>query len=389
MKLKIFSGLIIPILLIFVSTCGRKMPLPTVEPTPDAFGANDTSYIHLNPVWQASTLNYHASNEFTPADIAIGEDEYLFVADQANDQVLVLAKSGTVLSGNNLNKIKPVPHPVALDIDAKLNLLIVNGTNKIYGWNQYLNTVGVDSILERAEGNRLLFEYNPARVDSLLGVHFFYEDPDPASQFQGVAFGPAGENTLFVTDNGNNRILKLQLIYSGAVVLKNGWRFPTFAAVFEKDIATYGSGAGTVDNPRQITADDNGNIYFTQLGGNFLVQKLAPKGDVYESVYTLYEDAIMDLNRFAGPCDIALGKSDAIFVLDTASGSIFKFENKGTRAGKLANLGKKGLTEAVFQQALGLALSDDEVVFIAESGRHQIERYQYSVSESDLPPEQP
>jgi len=388
LKIKIFC-ILIAFWLIFASSCGRKLPLPTVEPAPDAFGANDTSYIHLNPVWQAATIGYPAANPFTPTDIAIGEDEYLFVADQANDQVVVLAKSGVILSGNRLNQIKPVPHPVALDINAKLNLLIVNGTNKIYGWNQYLNTIGVDSILKQVAGNRLIFEANRPRIDSLLGVHLFYEDPDADSRFQGVAFGPSKDNSLFVTDAGKNRILKLNLYFNGAVVLKNGWRFPTYGATFEKDIATYGSGAGTVDNPRQITTDDNGNIYFTQLGGNFLVQKLTPKGDGYESAYTLYEDAIMDLNRFAGPCDIALGKSDAIFVLDTASGSIFKFENKGSRAGQVAKLGKTGLVDAVFQQAQGLAISDDEVLFIAETGRHQIERYQYSVSENDLPPEQP
>lgn len=381
--------LILPLLLAFANTCGRKMPLPTVEPTPEAFGANDTSYIHLNPLWQAETIGYNPATEFTPVDIAIGEDEYLFVADNANDQVVVLARSGILLTGNNLDQIKPIPHPVALDIDPKLNLLIVNGTNKIYVWNQYFNTVGVDSILKTVEGEKLIFEVNPARIDSLLGVHVFYEDPDPNSTFQGVAFGPSNENTVFVTDNGNNRILELQMYYSGAVVTKNGWRFPTFAAIHQKDIATYGSGAGTVDDPRQITTDDEGNIYFTQLGGNFLVQKLAPEGDIFVSAYTLYEHAIMDLQRFAGPYDVALGKNDALFVLDTVSGRVFKFENKGSRAGEVANLGKKGLVEAIFQQARGLSISDDEVVYIAETGRHQIERYQYSVSEEDLPPERP
>ena len=96
----------------------------------------------------------------------------------------------------------------------------------------------------------------------------------------------------------------------------------------------------------------------------------------------------MDLNRFLGPQDIAIGKNDAIFVIDTAdSGRVSKFHNKGTLAGNPADLGKKGLVDARFKTAYGIAISDKEVVYIANSGENKIERYQYSVSEDDIPVE--
>lgn len=366
------------------------MPLPAVQSSPESFGANDTSYTHLNPIWDTATIGYHPIKPMTPADIAIGEDGYLFVADSANNQIITISKSGYLVAHQNLDVIAPITGPIGIDIDSKLNLLIVNGSDTIFVWSQYLNNIGVDSILIGVTNDtNLIFSADAARVDSVLAIHPFYVDENKNSSFQGVAFGPAKDNIVFVTDNGNNRILKLGIEFSGAVKLKNGRIHPTFRGVYQQNVATYGSGAGTVDNPRGITVDADENIYFTQLGGNFFVQKLKKQGTQYISSYTLYEDPIMDLNRFAGPCDIALGKNNAIFVLDTKIGRVYKFFNKGNKAGRVANLGKTGLVEAIFNQPRGIAISDEEIVYIADTGNHRIDRYQFSVSETDLPVEQP
>jgi hypothetical protein len=118
------------------------------------------------------------------------------------------------------------------------------------------------------------------------------------------------------------------------------------------------------------------------------VQKLDKIGFGFNSAYTLYQDPIMDLNRFLGPLDVAIGGNDAIFVIDTAdSGRVSKFHNKGALAGTQADLGKKGLVNARFMSAQAIAVSDNEVVYIANTGEHKIERYQYSVSEDDIPVE--
>lgn len=366
------------------------MPLPGVRSTPESFGANDTLYTRLNPAWDASQLGYFPANPMVPVDIAIGDDGYLFIADSANNRVITVSPAGHLITSGNMNTIEPIDNPVGIDIDSKLNLLIVNGTNTIYVWNQYINHGGVDSVLEElTEDMHFIFSADAEKIDSVLHLHPFYVDENEASKFQGVAFGPARDNTVFVTDKENNRIIKLNLALSGAVKLKNGTIHPTIMGVYEKDIATYGSGAGTVDNPRGITADDDGNVYFTQVGGNFLVQKLKKQGSSYISGYTLYVDPIMDLEQFSAPNDIALGKNNAIFVLETGSGIVTKFYNQGSLAGHPVNLGKKGLSQAVFNRPLGIAISDEEIVYILDTGNKRIERYQFSVSEGDLPVEQP
>jgi hypothetical protein len=377
------------LLALLFSACGEKMILPTVVSSPDSFGANDTSYIHLYPDWTASSMGYFPANPMKPVDIALGDDGFIFVADQNNDRVIALSKSGEMLTLQGLDNIKSVNNPVGIDIDSKLNLLIVNGTNKIYAWNQFINISGVKAIaIDTTESGRLDFKVDPILIDSVMRIHPIYIDEDENSSFQGVTFGVTEENTVFVTDNrtNSNRILKLNLVISAAVDIGNR-PFPLFKAEFDENIAEGGSGAGTVDDPRSITCDNFGNIYFTQFGGNFLVQKLKLLSNgSFSAAYTLYEDPIMDLNRFISPRDLALGQDDAIFVLDTGDdGKVSKFVNKGTNAGQQANLGKRGLSEARFLNPMGISISDEEIVYITNTDNGTIERYQHSISDDDIP----
>ncbi len=388
MRNNIFFPIILILLSVILFTCVDKLPLPSVRTSIESFGANDTSYIHLTPDWDASTIGYNALNPMTPTDIAIGDDDYIFVADSANDQILTLYKSGILASHQKLNPIDTVSGPIGIDINAKLNLLIVNGTNVIYCWNQYFNNIGVDSIAVSVNwaDTSFIFSSEDSLINSITGIYPFYIDDDVNSSFQGVALGPSTDNTVFVTDKGNNRILKLNMVFSTAVALKNGYLFPSFTGIKDTAIATFGSGAGTVDNPRGITTDNEGNVYFTQLGGYFFVQKLKEQGNQYVSSYTGYEDPIMDLNRFIAPYDIALGESNAIFVIDTGdSGRVSKFYNAGDQSGKIANIGRKGLVEARFKRPRGIAISSEEIVYIANTGQNRIERFKYTKSDDDIP----
>lgn len=376
-------------LILFFVSCGVKTPLPDVITSPDFFGANDTSYIHLTPDWDASYMGYSKAN-MEPVDITIGSDGYIFVADQANNQVICLSQSGQIIKSQNLNTIYPIKNPTGLDIDSKLNLLMVNGTDTIYAWNQYANNIGIISVITGIDSSThdYIYSNDPALINIYEGIYPVYVDNDPNARFQDITFGPTKDNTVFVTDNGTNRILKLNFLTLSGVKLANNNLHPLYGCIYEKTIASFGSGAGTVDNPRGITSDENGNIYFTQMGGNFLVQKLLGTDGSYSSAYVLYEDPIMDLNRFKGPTDIALGKDDAIFVVDAAdSGRVSKFYNKGLNAGAQVDLGKEGLVNARFNDPMSIVVSDEEIVYITNTMDHKIERYQYTISKEDIPQE--
>ncbi len=397
--------IIIAILLVLMAASCEysKMPLPVANSSSSGFGANDTSYVELNPVWDATFLGNTLSH---PTDITIGPDGYIFIADEGNDRILVVNQSGEQMTQNGLGNLNNIPAPSGIHIDAKLNLYATNGSNTVYAWNQYFNTVSIDSVSDRiviknyttgdtlhvtlAEAysgedafpgyqfQSILFEGYSADKHPIRDVYTFYKDTQAGTQINDIT--SIGDD-LYATDSGNQRIIKIALIPAWFVKTSEEFVLLHYRGAFSSNAVTYGSGAGTVDTPWSIVSDDD-NIYFSQLAGNFLVQKLSAED--FTSQFTLYQDAIMDLNRFVEPRAIALDETGDLFVMDTGSQKVQKFFNTGTRAGQVADLGERGIAVTEFNDARGLMVSD-QVIYVVESGENRIRRFQYSISDEDIP----
>lgn len=411
-------------LLLLNCTFGDKRPLPTAASTYQSFGANDTTYIRISPDWDAAELGYNFSN---PADITIGEDGYIFIADNGNDKIVVLNKAGKIQNHSQLDKISPVDNPFGIDIDSKLNLYIVNGSNKIFLWNQYLNNKGVASVVthyvvrdtvtnqqftytfpeleeafEDTANNLKLMDYiftsEQSAIDSVMNISVFYTDAKEDAQFMGVAAGPYGKNFIYATDAGRNRIVKINVFINGVVLLENGWYSYLYRGSYNQVVAGFGSGAGTVDTPGAITTDDNGDIYFTQTGGNFLVQKLSYQD--FNSVFNLGENQIMNLTDpplFVSPADIAVDEDSYIYVVekepytliktnpDSSIDTTYCYVHKFTPDGKIMDMGNKGIAVAEFQHPQGIAVDDEDIIYILNSELNRIERFKLSISDEDLP----
>jgi len=405
------NALVIIGLAALLSGCEEsKMPLPSPRTTSASFGANDTSYVELNPVWNSAQLGISLA---APGDLTIGADGTLFLADEEAGKIHALTKAGDVVSGFGLDQIT-LPSPRALAMDSKLNLLIVTGGNQLFIWNQYLNRIPIDSVAEAgiyfdrethaeltltfaelrqriaAGGSapalrRYLFHSDAAVIAAARAVYPAWQDTEAGAQYHGVTAGKYGEESVYLTDTATDRILQLVLVPDLALKGRERTVLFHYTAELKATVAVYGSGSGTVDDPWAITTDSDENLYFTQLGGNFRVQKLSAGS--FAPRYVLYQHAIMDLDRFQKPYDIALDGSENIFVLDGATGVVTKYGNAGTKAGQLLPLGKKGLAQARFADGRGILVSND-VVYVVERGAKAIRRFQYSVSESDLPDDQ-
>lgn len=394
---------------LFILACEQqKLPLPVPNVAPTTFGASDTNYVELSPVWDAATIGYQFSN---PQDITIGPDGIIFVADAGNNRIVALSKAGQLVSSNGLGSLTSVTGPYAVALDSKLNVLIANGTNTLYCWNQYLNVAEFDSVSDRAvffdsakndtvlltleqyiekafTGQQLpqfryfIYNQNAELFHKVTQMYPIYEDEQVDAQINGVAAGTYGSDQVYITESNYDRISLLMLVPHIAIKTNYGGILFRYRGIRVRDIATFGSGAGTVDNPWGLTSDGDGNIYFTQLGGNFRVQKLS--GETYTPGYVLYQHDIMDLNRFTSPADIALDGQNNIYVIDSDLQTVSKFDNAGSGAGQMLSLGKKGLAIEKFNNAKGIMV-DDNVVYVVESGENRIRRFQYSVSESDIP----
>jgi len=395
-------------ILILAGCMQDKYPLPSPQSAPVSFGANDTSYIELQPIWDAAHL---ATPLSYPVDIVSGPDGLIFVADQNNNRIVTLSKAGIPVYDRGFDRLQGIARPCGLAIDSKLNLLIVNNSDTLYCWNQYLNSVDLDSVavsgvfIDPQTGNpveltwnqvvdrllageafprivRLNFSKDNDLIEQAIGIYPLFIDPNQSAAYAGVASGPHGAETLFVSDSYSDRIFRLRLVPRLVFLTKSGNTVVQYRAVFTGDIATYGSGAGTVDTPGALAGDRQGNLYFTQLDGNFLVQKL--KAPDFSPQYVLYQHAIMDLERFSMPYDIALDDEGDIFVMDTGAGRVYKFDNSGKNAGQEIDLGDRGIATQIFTDARGI-MATNKVVYVAESGKNRIRRFQYSVSDDDLP----
>lgn len=400
------------ILLFFVvfSNCEYdKLPLPVEKSDVTAFGANDTAYIEIRPVWSNTTLGIGLDQ---PSDIVSGPDGYLWVANSGNGKVLVLKKSGELVRENNFDTITPLPGIQALCLDSKLNLIMVNGSNTIYVWNEYLNyakiqAIAFKAVFRRSNGDTVHYStldteillQNP--VDSLtfenyiyssddsdiqkaLAVRTFYDPSPKQKKYTGVAAGPFGSNEIYVSEAFENRISRFNLIPEAKVRLGNHRVFFVFKGQFDRNVVTYGTGAGTVDSPRGLIVDNLGNLYLTQWGANFLVQKLLAGS--YASEYELYKHPIMDLEKYVQPNDITLDDQENIFVVDSQLKKVFKFDNVPPGAGYEISLGNKGLATAEFSDPRGILFADG-VIYVTDAGTNEIRRFKLSISDSDLPVE--
>ncbi len=387
----------------------KKLPLPVEQGDVTGFGANDTSYIEIKPVWNSARLGITLDQ---PTDIIVGPDGYLWLTNSAGNEIVALKKSGEVIRRDRFDQIKPVARPVAISLDSRLNLFIVNGSNKIFIWNEYLNIAGVEAvafkaIFKRANGDTVHysvqeaeeffqtgidsltfvqynFSENPADIEQVTAVHEFYTAPEQELQYFGIAAGKFGSDRIYVAESYKNRIARFNLIPYAGVKLANGRKMFAYKGRFDRNVMTFGSGAGTVDTPRGIYVDKNGNLYLTQWGGNFRVQKLTAGSFI--SQYELYKHPIMDLNRFGQPNDITLDDQNNIFIVDRQLKRVFKFDNEDPGAGREISLGNKGLAVAEFVDPRGVVVAD-QVVYVVDAGKNEIRRFKLSISDTDIPVE--
>ncbi len=393
-------------LLIFA--CSQdNYPLPTPNTSDNAFGANDTNYVELAPVWNSTALGTSLLN---PQDMTIGVDGIIYIADMQNDRIVAFSQAGRFLTHDGLDQLT-IPGPTGVSVDSKLNLLITNQSDTVYCWNQYFNFADLDSAALEAlfydantdqtvqmsitdyvetiinggpelEIVKLLFQDNQSWIDQAKSIYPIYVAEQTGSSINGVAAGAYGSELFYITESNYDKISEIRLVPEMAVKTSDGVVLFRYHGLFMRDIAQYGSGAGTVDDPWAIQVDDDGNIYFTQFGGNFRVQRLNYPN--FEPAYILGVHDIMDLDRFDTPTDLELDDQNAIFVIDRDTRKVSKFHNSGRNAGDQAYLGKRGLVDAEFEQAMGI-LAAQNIVYVLESGKNQIRRFQYSISDDDVP----
>ena len=417
-------------------------------------GSGDTVFIKLNPPWDIST----GVDLSQPVDILIGPDGLVYITDTGNDRITVLNRSGTVQTGENLDNIGAVDNPTGIAFDGMLNLYICNGSDTVYTWNRYLNNYGVVGIaldftmLDTVSGETMIlteaedfveyaygqpdpgkfwividvsWDFTPAAIDEAMRMKAFYVSP--TSQFYAAAVDPIAGNVVYFTDPAKQRIYRVRAEIDKLVALGNGLWGYTYKAAPLGTAVSYGTGKLTCDQPRGITFDPEGYMLFSQVGGNFKIQKLAQNNFAAFNIFGFNDSSdVMIENRFANPADVCIGLGSGsgtgwIYAADTDSNRVQVFDADG---GFLMNAGFNpiavdttlidtfitqtdtviaGIDTTVFDTSYvsldtvvvleqnnalsspsGVAVFDG-VLYICDTDSNRIMRYGLSSSQGDLP----
>ena len=143
----------------------------------DTFGAGDTTYLMIQPIWSSE------QDIVNPVEISISQDGRIFVADEGQSSILVLDQSGNLPDGfedlrnlvdNHNNEISPID----VDIDKKMNVFYIDG---LYGINigmklvlvkllQVLRlfTLKLEQILQPAQDQIFGYRYLMIAIGKLL-----------------------------------------------------------------------------------------------------------------------------------------------------------------------------------------------------------------------------
>ena len=349
------------------------MPLPSEIYIPAEFSAGDTTYLRVNPIWD-DTYGFQS-----PVEITIALDGHIFVADSAASRIFVLEPDGSVLNdftslidlkdenGNNLA-------PIDVDVDQKMNIFFIDGSRKVYRWNQLWNDLGIDSVAsatlknittedtttviigsdewlelitssEWSEWNvtSIHFSKNEAMINSLLKPHLWFDAGSPGNEeadryyagssslYSGLSV--SNDEYIYVTDIYHNRIVKVDYWPSHLLKLGTGDTVWTHLGTFGNTVSGFGTGAGTVNSPLAIDVDFAGNIYYAQSGEFFSIHKIKPTlSEGYTNYPSLFQQGvndIMDLWRFLSPADVAVDFKQFIYVANTGAREIQVFDSDG------------------------------------------------------------
>lgn len=347
--------------------------------------AGDTVYTRIKPDWPEDNRMLQ-----DPRDITINRDGYIFVAEAGANRVTVFNKSGKVIEsedafGNKnfdeLANIQTYPdhndlvQPIGVAIDARMNLFIVDSSNTVYVWNQFINNVGVDSVAtgfilaDTSNGQTItvsaeqywrsgysnyviqqpIWSAEQAKIDSVTQPRMFFTTQLPemlrenygsapeVSRFNAVAsyepqniLAPDRDGSIYLTDASfYSRIIRVDYRKYRLVKLGTGNTFWLYRGRFRSIVAVSGLGAGTVNDPTSVAFgffEQDPKLYFSQTGENFEAHKISlSTGD-----FDLAQSAdMMQLGRLQDVQDITADAAGHMFVTNTANNMIEEFNPDG------------------------------------------------------------
>lgn len=372
---------------------------PPVPPT----DLKPIEFIQLAPVWTG--FNH-------PEDVMVGYDELIYVADTYNNRVVQLDVNGTALGSI------PIPSPVAIAQDRKLDLLVVGRKDTSVG-SSTISLACVYRIKLYSVNNRIS---NASAVPVIIHPGYILgrtlRVSDSTIYFTGIA--TLADNSYYVTRSGpantditqpggpDNNILS----FGSNDQLQTPLTSYLTATGTGKASANQLTGISTYAVPPQRANVDTRRHFITTLKGenSFRVQGMryssgrediayAPDSDLEFSDTTvgrrfLYDgdptDGILQ-SLFKNPEDVTYAADRGyILVVDSGTDSLYQFTSNGIegilpptfsteRKNIIVSFGGTGSGFRQFNDPMGIAyFQPDRVVLVADAGNNRIVRFKLS-----------
>lgn len=348
-KKKLIIILIILLTLLTFTGCVDKFEIPVTSGEGNISG--DTVYVQLNPPWTGFN---------NPQNIFIGNEPFIYVADTDNDRIVMMNLAGNILGTREIKK------PVAISQDYQLNLIVCaefDTAGVTYGAVFKIDLFAAGHNIASAPLYRVLprpgFSADLKPNIRFTGVCTFYDN-----SFYVARTGPAN-SSIFDPDN-SILIFEKKTLANGSKVDTLIGRLPALEPL--------GSGTKTANNISSLTSfKRRNNDFIMTLTGNtsfktqWLFFNFASETPGYENRLGPFSSEMMIANKFKRPEGAALDNSGNIFVADTETDSVYKFNSFGDQ---LQGFGGPD----IFNSPSSVAFFD-RTLYVVDRGNNRILRF--------------
>ncbi len=413
--------------LIVFSSCIERFEIPKIinSESSELFGAGDTTYLQLKPIWDET---YGLED---PSEISIAPDGRIFVSDRMGNSIHVFNQDGSRAEGfeflgNLTNQNGESLYPIDVDIDGKMNIFFIDGSEMIYVWNQYWNEVGISKV-----SSSILFSHVETDVDTmvdfdsdvwysmlnsddwqikeinfindqnliqdLLKPHVFYDgkedinlfndafyQPD-SSRFKGITSNSNQDNIFVVDDfgglNNQHRIIQIDFKRRLLIELNSNDTVWAYGGEFGSSIKGFGTGSGTVNKPSSLDIDYQGNLYYTQKGEFFPVHMIIPNysGDfaTFNSGFEPGVNDIMDASQYGEVVDVSVDNDKNVYIVDVEQKEVTIFNSKGNFF-KNIQYTVGGDSSFIMNAPVAITVDDRGILYVCDEADKSIYRFKLS-----------
>ena len=413
--------------MIVFSSCVERFEIPKIinSESSELFGAGDTTYLQLKPIWDET---YGLED---PSEISIAPDGRIFVSDRMGNSIHVFNQDGSRAEGfeflgNLTNQNGESLYPIDVDIDGKMNIFFIDGSEMIYVWNQYWNEVGISKV-----SSSILFNHAETDVDTmvnfdsdvwysmlnsddwqikeinfindqnliqdLLKPHVFYDgkedinlfndafyQPD-SSRFKGITSNSNQDNIFVVDDfgglNNQHRIIQIDFKRRLLIELNSNDTVWVYKGEFGSSIKGFGTGSGTVNKPSSLDIDYQGNLYYTQKGEFFPVHMIIPNysGDfaTFNSGFEPGVNDIMDASQYGEVVDISVDNDKNVYIVDVEQKEVTIFNSKGNFF-KNIQYTVEGDSSFIMNAPVAITVDDRGILYVCDEADKSIYRFKLS-----------